>query len=383
MPHHTTPHHTTPHHTTPVLSPKIKITFIRRDVPGLDWMIEAMRITDPEILSRFVRDDENPDYIVASDKSLVVIDDCMRLQDYLRRLPDSIFIFLTLECIDPDMNIFDYAFTMNPDLKCGDRIVHNYHYICGRGSSTDYYANDLTLENARKILEVRPKFCNFIYSHTSKPRDTFFHLLSQYKPVDSLGSHLNNTGTRPTRWAEDWYHLSIEMKKGYKFSIAMENAVYKGYTTEKIISSLQAHTVPIYWGDPAVAEYINPKAFINCMDYASFEEVIERVKEIDNNDDLWLDMVTQPWQTEEQRKKTLQEAAECQEFVRNIFYQDIRSARRRPIGLWGDICRKHFTGYAGIMPPLYVRVFMRIKYQIAKFLPESAKAAIKRFLHMD
>ena len=346
-------------------------------------MIKAMHITDPEILSRFVRDDVNPDYIVASDKCFVVKEDCLRLQDYLQRLPDSIFIFLTYECVDPDLNIFDYAFSMNSDLKCGDRTAHVLHYICGRHSTTtDYYANDITTDEARKILESRPKFCNFIYSHADEPRDTFFHLLSQYKLVDSLGPHLNNTGTTPTRWTGNWYPLSIELKKGYKFSMAIENAVYKGYTTEKIISSFQAHTVPIYWGDPAVADYINPKAFINCMDYASFDEVIERVREIDNNDDLWLDMVTQPWQTEEQRIKTLQEAAEYQELVRNIFYQDIRSARRRPVGMFGDMCRKGFHGYV-VIPPLRLRVLRKIKSVIRKLIPKKVKAVLKKLLNRN
>ena len=342
-----------------------------------------MRFTDPEIISRFVRDDENPDYIVASEKCFIVRKDCLRLREYFRRKPNSIFIFLTCECVDPDLNIFDYAVTMNPDLKCGDRIAHSIHYICGPLGPIDYYTNDLTLENARKILECSPKFCNFIYSHANEPRDSFFQLLSQYKRVDADGAWFNNTGHQSTRGSENWYELSIEMKKGYKFSIAMENAAYKGYTTEKIISSLQAHTVPIYWGDPNITDYINPKAFINCNDYESWEEVIERVKEIDNNDDLWLDMVTQPWQTEEQRIKTLQEAAEYQEFMRNIFSQDIRSARRRPLGIWGNICRKGFTGCIGVMPSIYLRVLRRIWRYIENFVPENAKSAIKKFLHMD
>ena len=173
------------------------------------------------------------------------------------------------------------------------------------------------------------------------------------------------------------------MKANYKFSISMENAMYRGYTTEKLITSLKAHTVPIYWGDPAVTELINPKAIINCHDYDSFEEVIERVKEIDNDNDLWLDIVTQPWQTEEQRIKTLQIIEAHYEFMHNIFSQDIRAARRRPVGHWGRICTKNFTGYVGIMPPLYLRVFRSIKHQIMKFVPKKAKAAVKKFLHMD
>ena len=375
-----TPHHTTPHHTT--LLPEYKVTFIHSGVKNsLDYMIKYMCTRDTELTSRFVRDDENPDYIIASDTCFNVIESCMRLRDYFCRRKDSIFISFNLECIEPDMNIFDYAFTWNPDLVCGDRIAPNVPFIV-RQCASGVHANDYTRENARRKLESNLGFCNFIYSHPSEPRDEFFRLLSQYKYVDALGPRLNNTGTKSTRDDEDWYTLSIKMKSDYKFSIAMENASSKGYTTEKIISSLQAHTVPIYWGDPAVTDLINPKAFINCNDYSSFDEVIERVKEIDNDDELWIDMVTQPWQTEEQHEKTLRMLDENDAFVRNIFTQDIKKARRRGVGSWPSMCRKGFTGLVGRMPPIYIKVASRIKRKLSKILSPEMKYAIKRFLRI-
>ena len=374
------------------LLPEYRVTFIRSEVENsLDWMIKAMRTRDTELTSRFVRDDKNPDYIIASDKCLYIREDCMRLRDYLRRRRDSIFIFFSLECIEPDMNIFDYAFTWNPDLVCGDRIGCKVPYIYGADceciTSTifDFCTNDLTREDARKMLESNLGFCNFMYSHMSNPRDEFFHLISRYKHIDSLGAYLHNTNInkKTTRHAPNWYSLSVKMKAGYKFSIAMENASSKGYTTEKIISSLQAHTVPIYWGDPAVTDFINPKAFINCNDYSSFDEVIERVKEIDNDDELWIDIVTQPWQTEEQHDKTLRMLDENDVFIRNIFTQDIKKARRRGVGFYPDMCRKRFTGLIGIMPPIYVRVARKIRLLLGKFVPDKMKPAVKKLLHMD
>ena len=334
---------------------------------------------DADLCARFVRDDENPDYIIASDNCLYVREDCEKLREYLHRRRDSIFIFLNCECFEPDMNIFDYAFTWNPDFVYSDRITHNIPSAYG---TRDFYMNDLTRENAREILSSSPKFCNFIYSHPCEPRDSFFHLLSQYKPVDSWGKHLNNT-PRPPHSNEGWYMENIRWKTGYKFSIAMENASCKGYTSEKIITSLQAHTVPIYWGDPAVADLINPKAFINCNDYSSFDEVVERVKEIDNNDELWLDMVTQPWQTEEQHDKVARMLDDNDAFIRNIFTQDIKKARRRAIGTWPDSCRKGFTGIIGVMPPLYLRAARKARALIGKLIPARIKPAVKKFLHMN
>ena len=368
-----------PHHTT--LLPEYRVTFLRSNSDNsLASMIKFMSMRDTELTSRFVRDDENPDYIIASDTCLWALGDCMRLRDYLRRRKDSIFIYFTDECIEPDLNIFDYAFTWNPDLHCGDRINYNEPYIY---RNQGLLTNSLTREEARRILDSDPSFCNFIYSHPNEPRDSFFRLLSQYKRVDSSGRYLNNTGTQSTRWNEDWEVLSVKMKAGYKFSIAMENASSKGYTTEKIITSLQAHTVPIYWGDPAVADFINPKAFINCNDYSSFDEVVERVKEIDSNDELWLDMVTQPWQTEEQRDKVARMLDDNDAFIRNIFTQDIKKARRRPEGLCNDWCRNGFTGIVGIFPDLYMRAARKARRIAGKFIPSAIKPALRKFLHMN
>ena len=337
---------------------------------------------DKELADRFILDDENPDYVIASDYVLLSSEQCEKLRHYLSHRKDCIFILDAYECIDPDLNIFDYAVVWNRDLKCGDRIARNIPYIYSE-EDNDTHKNTLTLEDARIILDGKPKFCNFVYSHSSEQRDKFFHLLSQYKHVDSLGRWLNNTGTKSTRFAANWYDLSINIKSGYKFSIAMENASYSGYTSEKIISSLQAHTVPIYWGDPAIAEQINPKAFVNCHAYSSFEEVIERVKEIDNNDELWLDMVTQPWQTEEQYSATLQDIADYESFMHNIFSQDIKRARRRSIGYWGDNCRKCFTGYAGSMPSSYTKLLRKVKLAIANRMSEKTRIKLKKLLGIN
>ena len=284
-----------PHLASHSLLPEYRVTFIRSSVGNsLEYMTRSMLLRDEELISRFMRDDDNPDYIFASAKCLCVREDCERLRDYLRRRKDAVFIFLNDECIEPDMNLFDYAFTWNPDLIYGDRIIHNIpaaHDMLSsvNGRDVTFHTNSITREEARKKLEANPGFCNFIYSHPNEPRDSFFLLLSRYKRVDAFGKSMNNITFQPASPAKNWYIESIEIKSGYKFSIAMENASSKGYTTEKIVSSLQAHTVPIYWGDPAVADFINPKAFINCNDYSSFDEVVERVKEIDNDDELWLD----------------------------------------------------------------------------------------------
>lgn len=59
--------------------------------------------------------------------------------------------------------------------------------------------------------------------------------------------------------------------------------------------ALITDTIPIYWGNPLASLDFNPKAFINCHDYSSFDEVIELVKEIDRNDTLYKEYLNQPY----------------------------------------------------------------------------------------
>ena len=362
------------------LLPQYRVIFLwddndtdRADNTTLNWMIETMRLMDKDLISRFVRDEKNPDYIIVSDKCFTGVKARENFTHYLKHNQNSVFIFFTYEVFEPDLNIFDYAFTWNFNHICGDRIIHNFPYMYDFRNEV-IFTNDITRENARLILQDSPRFCNFIYSHPCEVRDKFFHILSEYKHIDSLGSHLNNSGVESTRKNKDWLNLSINLKSGYKFSIAMENTPYNGYTTEKIVTSLQAHTIPIYLGDPAVAEFINPKAFINISDYSSLDEAIERVKEIDNNDELWLDMVTQPWQTEEQRAKTLEAVEEYNSMIRNIFIQDIKNAKRVPHGTWADLSRKYFYGY---IPPLRLRMLWKIRKPFVKLMPKKLTDYLK------
>ena len=372
------------------LLPEYRVIFLwddnvidRADNSNLDWMIETMRLTDKDLLSRLVRDEENPDYIIVSDKCFVGYAARKKFKHYLQHNKNSVFIFFTYEVVEPDMNLFDYAFTWNPDHICGDRIAHNFSYMYDFHNGC-LFSNDLTLEGAQLILQNNPRFCSFIYSHSAAVRDKFFHLLSGYKHIDSLGRYLNNTNIESTRTVRNWLDDSINMKSGYKFSIAMENATYKGYTTEKLVTSLQAHTVPIYWGDPAVAEFINPKAFINISDYSSLEEAMERVKEIDNNDELWLEMVMQPWQTEEQRAKTLQVVAEYEQFVRHIFSQDIKQAKRVYVGTWANTYRKNFNG---LVPPFWPRMkataISKSRIYLGKIFSRRTKNFLVKILRLD
>jgi hypothetical protein len=147
------------------------------------------------------------------------------------------------------------------------------------------------------ILDYKRNFCAYVSKGPGGPqsqRTEFFNALSEYKRVDSMGDHLNNSPCVPGESATIIGSINkCEVIKNYKFTMAFENTMtYNdniGYTTEKIYEPMMALTIPIYWGNPEIYKDFNTKSFINWNDYGSNEKVIERIIEIDNDDDLYMD----------------------------------------------------------------------------------------------
>lgn len=249
---------------------------------------------------------DNPDYIIYS----------VFGHNYLNY--NCIRIFYTPENIRPDFNLCDYAIAF-------DWMTFEDRYL----RLPVYMLYDADIEKAmvkhhisNEELTKKHKFCDFIYSnHNAHPaRRKFFELLNAYEKVDSGGKYLNNLGY--------CVRDKLDFQTNYKFSIAFENSSTSGYTTEKIIQAFAAKTVPIYWGNPLISKEFNTKAFINCHEYESFEDVIKKIMEVDENDDLYLSMLQSP----------IYENINCADipsitslggFLDNIFNQELDRVGRR------------------------------------------------------
>ncbi len=241
-------------------------------------------------------------------------------------------VFYSIEAISVDYNLFDIGITFDSSLG-GKR-------FCQVLPPEDYFDNFIskkeneieTKEQARELLRDRA-FCNFLYSnYNAHPmRDILFYKISKYKKVDSLGKHLNNVGKTGTGWHG---HSSecVKIKSRYKFSIACENAWFPGYTTEKLLTSLEAHTVPIYFGNKDVAADVNPLCYINVMEYKTTEDVIAKIIEIDTDDDLWCEMISQPWYLPSQQKQKEERRIKYYNMMRKLFTEDLNLLKYRGNG---------------------------------------------------
>lgn len=238
---------------------------------------------------------EQPDFIVFS-----CFNDNGTLTDMPEIKSNSIKIFYTAENVYPDMSKCDYAISFfHEDVigsPCHFRIPNYVFRLWKFGYNSDVLLNTHN-KNFEQIFKEKNKFCNFIYSNpNAKARNGFFKVLSTYKKVDSGGKVFNNIGSKISGGHGSGHFEKINFMKQYKFSIAFENSSSPGYTTEKIVEAVLSDTIPIYWGNPLVHYDFNPKRFISFYDCdCNFEKLRQKVKEVDENQEMYLSYLNQPF----------------------------------------------------------------------------------------
>jgi len=69
--------------------------------------------------------------------------------------------------------------------------------------------------------------------------------------------------------------------------LSFESCSLPGFTTEKIFEPLLVNSIPVYWGNEEIGSDFNTKSFVNCNAYESLDKVIERIIELDTNEDAY------------------------------------------------------------------------------------------------
>ena len=233
---------------------------------------------------------------------------------------DCVRIFYTGECITPDFNECDYAAGFD-HLEFADRYLRFPYYLF-HGYEKEYLSLRERPVFTKEDLAAKEGFCSFVVSNcfAQDKRTELLETMESYQPVASGGRYRNNIGGA----VKDKNAFSSK----YKFAIACENASYPGYITEKIVDAFASRAVPIYYGDPLAAMDFNPDAFINCGEYENFDAVLEAVKKIDADEELYLKMINEP-----PVKEYLNPDA-FENFLVYIIEQDYKKAFRRPDSMY-------------------------------------------------
>ena len=122
-------------------------------------------------------------------------------------------------------------------------------------------------------------------------RNLFLDKLERKFKVTYAGLYKNNIGGNiPYTYNTNEFKEFISK---FKFILSMENSRNDTYITEKIIHGLIANTIPVYWGSNRVFDYFNSNRFLYLENENAIDNVIERMSEINKNNDEWLKMVNQ------------------------------------------------------------------------------------------
>ncbi|MBR5101004.1 MAG: glycosyltransferase [Bacteroidales bacterium] len=231
---------------------------------------------------------------------------------------DCVRIFYTRENISPDFNFCDYAIGLDY-VTLGDRYFRFPAYYLDREAFAQM--NDKTYFTSDNIRS-KGCFCGFHFGldEETPERELFFKRLSEYRAVES-GGPLYNT-------LEGVVSEKLPFLSNCKFSIAFEECSQPGYTSDVLMQAFAAQTIPIYWGNPFIGREFNTQAFVNCHDFRSWSEVIEAIRRIDQNDELYLKMMRTPALTGPERDIDRMEE-NLLAFLSSIFDQPLERARRR------------------------------------------------------
>lgn len=229
-------------------------------------------------------DNTNPEFLIFGDENFGTHNKSYSKKDVTK-------IFFTGENQRPNDYDCHYAISF-------DHIENNWHYRLPL-----YVVYMWALEHIHKtpwkydyITQVIPqskipdKFCSFVVSNPNcAVRNEFFTKLHAIKHVDSAGRLYRNIDI-PLEGEK----AKIDFLATRKFNICFESFSHPGYVTEKILHAFYANTLPIYWGSPSIKSDFNPDSFIFVNQYKSIDQAIERVIEIDNDDNLYKSIVSQP-----------------------------------------------------------------------------------------
>ena len=258
---------------------------------------------------------DDPDYIIC---------DVFGPQLYEYCKYDQIRILETGENFTPDFNLVDYSISRYP-IQFGDRNFYLPGCTMSGGNWHDLAKKDRNYPT--EFMQEKIYFANLIAGHDSEHnyRSIFFEKLSAYKRVESPGTFMNNMPDGMTvNWLDD---SKTTFQRRSKFTVCFESTCHNGFITEKITDAFFSDTIPIYFGSPDVTEIFNKDAFINVSDYDSLDAVVEKIKELDQDDEKYLAMLRQPVLVDPDLPRRLDE--ELEKFILHIFEQPQDQAYRR------------------------------------------------------
>ncbi len=272
-------------------------------------------------------------------------------------------LFICGENVVPDFNFCDFAIST---LKI---YFENRNFWLPWGVFLNAPITSITPSTIEKNPFDR-EFCSFIYSQDSlgegaKLRKMFCERLMSYRHVDCPGKVLHNMDSDLLSDRHDvgsWHESKIRFLSNYKFNIAFENSDAHGYITEKLIDCYMANTVPIYWGSKGDVSPFPADSMICVQDYDSLDDLIQRIKVVDQNHELYLKILNaNPFRTE--KKQFVYDIDEqLRSFLMNVVSDSENTSHR----IWSDSFRCDM--YKKELEKYHVRLVRKVAFFVKKII---------------
>lgn len=271
-------------------------------------------------------------FVEASNPQIVVCaEDLMSMRKVLEQYPNkTLRILFNKELGSIDFNVFDYVIGWE-ELHQSARYARMHPVLRLEGSP---FRSTGHLVSGTRPMSSR-KFCSFVATNglAHPMRDDFVRKLSRAKRVESWGQHMNNSGPISNSSSGlGWQLEKMELESGYKFSLAIENGLYPGYTTEKVLSGAMAGAIPIYWGNPQVGDDINLERIFSLHEFDSADEAISAILALEGDLKRLEDIVRRPIMTTSQEYKVAQSRQAIVDLFLHAAETSRCSALLRPTG---------------------------------------------------
>lgn len=247
------------------------------------------------LLDIFKQIDNEIKLVPLSDDTDILIYSCFGDAQHHRRAnrKKTKKIFYTGENKRPNFDECDFSLSFDFESYNGKNIRLPLWYLYidwfnkGGYGNPKYIMPPNQIDDNNFIKKEKKKFCSFVYSHSTPQRTEFFDKLKPYKSADGFGLPFGSH-----TWGED---IKYNIISDYKFNMCFENTVQSGYHTEKLLHAKTAGCIPLYWGADTISEDFNKKCFINLLDFDNdIDKFIEYIKEVDNNDNLYNEILNEP-----------------------------------------------------------------------------------------
>ena len=160
--------------------------------------------------------------------------------------------------IEENNNLYDFVLTFDQKL-------------INKGQNYLYYPHGRCWIHNYEGIDDKTKFCSIFASDKAM---TLGHrlrhmIIDRYRSTDKMDCYGKYSGN------------VLEKKEDglnpYRFSVTIENAIVRGYWTEKLLDAFATKSIPIYYGDKfSVNKFFNEDGIIY------FDEIMEKIQGDDN-----------------------------------------------------------------------------------------------------